>query len=107
VSHHTQIPPSKGFQILSSPLLGELPLIFGTSNLLGRNTILENETSHYMQGAWVSFAKDPAEGLIEQYSWPGYDAAGKTLIELGFKGNYSAIFAKGSAFDETCELSSF
>jgi hypothetical protein len=55
----------------------------------------------------VSFAKDPAEGLIKQYSWPRYDAAGKTLIELGFKGNYSAIFAKVSAFDETCELSSF
>jgi carboxylesterase type B len=102
VSHHTQIPPSKGFQILSSPLLGELPLIFATSNLLGRNTILENETSHYMQGAWVSFAKDPAEGLIKQYCWPRYDAAREKLIELGFEGNYSAIFAKGSAFDETC-----
>ena len=58
-------PHIRGFQILSSPLLGELPLIFGTFNLLGGNTILENETSHYMQGAWVSFAKDPAECLVK------------------------------------------
>jgi hypothetical protein len=55
-----------------------------------------------MQGAWVSFAKDPAEGLIKRYSWPRYDASGATLVELGFEGKYSATFTKGSAFDETC-----
>jgi cholinesterase len=62
--------------------------------------MLENETSQYMQGAWVAFAKDPANGLTDEYSWPRYDATGKTLIVLGYQGHSSAVFAQGDAFDQ-------
>lgn len=50
----------------------------------------------------MAFAENPARGLINAYSWPIYNATGETLIELGYEGNASAVFAKGDAFDQTC-----
>ncbi|KAG8628759.1 hypothetical protein KVT40_002624 [Elsinoe batatas] len=40
----------------------ELPLLFGTTENLGRSTRFELETSRRMQDLWVEFARDP-EGL--------------------------------------------
>lgn len=77
-------------------------MVFGTSDLLGPNTALEKQTSEYMQGAWVAFAKDPVNGLKDQYSWPTYEAETESLVQLGYEGNAEAVFAKGDAFDESC-----
>lgn len=81
---------------------GDIPMVFGTSDLLGPNTALEKQTSEYMQGAWVAFAKDPENGLKEQYAWPTYEAETESLVQLGYEGNAGAVFAKGDAFDESC-----
>lgn len=81
---------------------GDIPMVFGTSDLLGSNTALEKQTSKYMQGAWVAFAKDPENGLKDQYAWPTYEAETESLVQLGYEGNAGAVFAKGDAFDESC-----
>ncbi|KAB2575178.1 Acetylcholinesterase [Lasiodiplodia theobromae] len=80
----------------------DIPMVFGTSDLLGSNTALEKQTSKYMQGAWVAFAKDPENGLKDQYAWPTYEAETESLVQLGYEGNAGAVFAKGDAFDESC-----
>ncbi|KPI44480.1 Para-nitrobenzyl esterase [Cyphellophora attinorum] len=82
----------------------ELPLVFGTSDFSGPDTEVEDETSKYMQGAWVAFAKDPVNGL-SRYGWPTYDAAENTLVELALDGNTSAVFAAGIKYDSTCQSS--
>lgn len=77
-------------------------MVFGTSNLLGPNTELENETSHYMQQAWLSFVKDPQQGLLK-YGWPRFHETTKSLVQLGLEGNVSAIIAAGNTFDAGCK----
>lgn len=47
----------------------DIPMVFGTSDLLGPNTATETATSKYMQDAWAAFARDPENGL----QWPKYD----------------------------------
>lgn len=79
----------------------ELPMVFGTSDLLGPNTDLEAATSKYMQGAWVAFAKDPINGLSD-YGWPIYDPEGSTLVQLGFEGSAEAVIAASGKYDEAC-----
>lgn len=81
---------------------GDLPMVFGTSDLLGPNTALEKQTSEYMQGAWVAFAKDPENGLKDQYAWPTYETETDSLVQLGYEGNAEAVFAKGDAYDGDC-----
>ncbi|KAF3051815.1 hypothetical protein E8E11_003378 [Didymella keratinophila] len=44
----------------------DIPMVFGTSDLLGPNTATETATSKYMQDAWAAFARDPENGL----QWP-------------------------------------
>jgi carboxylesterase type B len=82
----------------------ELPMVFGTSPLLGPDTDVEIETSRYMQDAWVAFAKDPVNGLSE-YGWPTYNPEEETLVELGLDGNTQAVFVDGNQYDEACEAS--
>ena len=57
--------------------------MFGTSDLLGPNTALENATSRYMQDAWVAFAKDPVNGL-SRYGWPKYKPEKETLVQFAY-----------------------
>ena len=68
------------------------------------NTVLENRTSHYMQQAWLSFVKDPQKGL-SQYGWPLYNGTTRSLVQLGYQKNASAVLALGGAFDQTCGTS--
>jgi cholinesterase len=82
-------------------VLGELPLVFGTSDLLGPDTELEDETSHYMQQAWLAFVKDPRAGLLK-YGWPVFNGSTESLVQLGLEGNASAVFTSGDAFDAGC-----
>lgn len=84
----------------------DIPVIFGTSDLLGADTQEEKEVSKYYQGAWAAFARDPERGLVEAgkgYEWPVYEAEGKTLIELGVEGKgEKAVFADGDKFAGQC-----
>lgn len=80
---------------------GELPMVFGTSDLLGPNTELETETSSYMQRAWLAFVKDPARGLLE-HGWPMFNESTLSLVRLGLEGNVSAVLASGDAYDKGC-----
>jgi len=87
--------------MLTHPTLGELPMVFGTSDLLGPNTEVEKLTSQYMQKAWLAFVKDPYAGLLE-YGWPEFNATSKSLVQLGYEGNVSAILVSGDAYDTGC-----
>ena len=79
----------------------DIPMVFGTSDLLGKDTEAEKKTSEYYQGAWAAFAREPVTGLKE-YGWPTYDAEEKTLIELGRNGSVEAVFADGDAYAWQC-----
>jgi cholinesterase len=87
--------------ILTCTTSGELPMVFGTSDLLGPNTELEKLTSQYMQKAWLAFVKDPYTGLLE-YGWPEFNASSKSLVQLGYEGNVSAIIVTGNTYDTGC-----
>ncbi|KAF1976313.1 alpha/beta-hydrolase [Bimuria novae-zelandiae CBS 107.79] len=60
----------------------------------------EKATSKCYQGAWIVFAKDPVNGLV-QYGWPTYDPEADTLVKLGNR-SVEAVFARGDLFDAGC-----
>ncbi|KAJ8116018.1 hypothetical protein OPT61_g2465 [Boeremia exigua] len=76
----------------------DIPMVFGTADLLGPNTPTEEETSKYMQNAWAAFARDPEHGLV----WPQYDPDSDTLVKLGFQNNTQAVYGPGDEFDALC-----
>jgi carboxylesterase type B len=76
----------------------DIPMVFGTSDLLEVNTPTEAETSKYMQSAWAAFARDPEHGL----SWPTYDPETDTLVKLGFENNTQVVLGRGNEFDGLC-----
>lgn len=76
----------------------DIPMVFGTSDLLGPDTPTEMGTSKYMQNAWAAFARDPAHGL----TWPTYDPEADTLIKLGFANSTEAVLGPGNEFDALC-----
>ncbi|KAH5352965.1 hypothetical protein HBI29_158760 [Parastagonospora nodorum] len=76
----------------------DIPMVFGTSDLLAPNTPTEAETSKYMQSAWATFARDPEHGL----RWPTYDPETDTLVKLGFENNTQAVLGRGNEFDGLC-----
>jgi hypothetical protein len=99
----------------------EIPLVFGAFydfyNVSGTNdgvrstappaTTDELALSEYMQSAWVAFARDPANGLLD-FGWPMYNADPMsntaTLVELGgFYNRTGANFADGRLLDFTCD----
>ncbi|KAF2828752.1 alpha/beta-hydrolase [Ophiobolus disseminans] len=76
----------------------DIPMVFGTSDLLGPNTQIEADTSKYIQSAWAAFARDPEKGL----KWPMYDPNGETLVKLGFGNNTGPVLGRGDEFDGLC-----
>lgn len=76
----------------------DIPMVFGTADLLGPSTAAEMGTSAYMQSAWAAFARHPGHGLV----WPRYDPDADTLVKLGFENNTRAVFGKGNEFDALC-----
>lgn len=76
----------------------DIPMIFGTSDILGPDTQAEREVSSYIQGAWAAFARDPEKGL----QWPMYDDKGETLVKLGLGNSTGAVLGRGDEFDELC-----
>ena len=83
----------------------EIPIVFGTYNSSAFSvapTAAEIALSKYVQGAWVAFARDPVNGLIN-YGWPTYNPATATLVELGNVANQTgAVFTTSATFDAGC-----
>ncbi|KXT18038.1 hypothetical protein AC579_4573 [Pseudocercospora musae] len=77
----------------------DIPMIFGTSDLLGADTELEKETSEYYQGAWGAFARDPEKGLEEYYDggWPKFEEGSLKVVELGREGVSGKVVGAGDA----------
>lgn len=83
----------------------EIPIAFGTFNTTTSSvpsTATEILLSQYVQAAWVAFAKNPSQGLVN-FGWPLYDPTTATLIQLGNAANATGmVFTTGSLLDTTC-----
>ena len=110
------------FHTVSSPFTwprafhtSELPLLFNT--LPSGVSFLDYEAlaSKYMQDAWVTFAKDPEDGLKKQKGWPKYSPEQKALVELfpgwvrdanvpiAQRGEGIVRFVETKVYDEACK----
>lgn len=81
----------------------EIPLVFGTYKAIPLpHSDAEIALSKYMQGAWVAFARDPAQGL-SNYGWPEYKSDNTTLALLGnFFNQGGATFSQRGLMDLAC-----
>lgn len=81
----------------------DVEMVFGTGRdvSLVQNSEQEDAVSAYMMGAWASFARDPARGLLDR-GWPRYDPAGDTLVQLALNGGSEVRFADPGVFDGPC-----
>ncbi|KAF9007136.1 Alpha/Beta hydrolase protein [Cyathus striatus] len=83
----------------------EMPMVFGTYTTTFSNipsTPTQVALSKYMQTAWVSFARDPQNGLKE-FGWPLYDPNVTSLVQLGnLEDPTGAVFGSGKLLDSSC-----
>ncbi|KDR75551.1 hypothetical protein GALMADRAFT_68919 [Galerina marginata CBS 339.88] len=82
----------------------EIPIVFGTYNTstLAPPTSNEVALSKYVQAAWVAFARNPSQGLLN-FGWPLYNPATASLAQLGNTANATgASFTQGALVDLTC-----
>ncbi|KAF8521224.1 carboxylesterase [Hysterangium stoloniferum] len=82
----------------------EIPIVFGTYNAspFGPPTDAEIVFSKYVQGAWVAFARDPHQGLVN-YGWPTYNVLTASVAQLGNIFNQTGvIFGTGALLDVGC-----
>jgi hypothetical protein len=82
----------------------EIPMVFGTYNA---STIPATATqialSHYVQRAWVAFARDPQQGLLN-FGWPMYNPNTTSLAQLGnFFNQTGVVFTQGNLLDFVCK----
>lgn len=82
----------------------EIPMVFGTYN---GSTIPATATqialSHYVQRAWVAFARDPQQGLLN-FGWPMYNPNTTSLAQLGnFFNQTGVVFTQGNLLDFVCK----
>ncbi|KAF8911592.1 hypothetical protein CPB84DRAFT_933067 [Gymnopilus junonius] len=83
----------------------EVPIVFGTynSSALAPSTSAETSLSRYVQAAWLAFARNPSQGLLE-FGWPMYSPNTTSLGQLRNAGNATGvIFTQGSLVDATCD----
>ncbi|CAG8950651.1 hypothetical protein HYFRA_00002861 [Hymenoscyphus fraxineus] len=88
----------------------ELPILFGTADLFGKSTAIEEEIASYIQGAWTTFAKDPTKGLLTYgEGWPLYDPTKETLVRLAYEDRVGSnlAFPLIYAEDEGCRVANF
>lgn len=82
----------------------ELTLIFGTEFAAPASTVQEVAVADYVQGAWVTFAKDPVSGLGGyEGGWPEYDPAKETLVRLAWEDSVGANLALPGLYDAMCD----
>jgi len=81
----------------------EVPIIFDTVPANPGPTADEISIANYMRGAWTTFAKDPAKGLLTYgEGWPTYNASGETLIRLAYNNVTGTNLALPSLYDALC-----
>ena len=81
----------------------ELQLIFGTTYLTGKSTVEEMAFEKYLRGAWTTFAKDPANGLMTyEAGWPSYDPTKESLIRLAYDNLVGTNLAFPMLYDSGC-----
>jgi hypothetical protein len=85
----------------------EIPMVFGTYNV---STIPATPNqialSHYVQRAWVAFARDPQQGLLNdpEFGWPMYNPNTTSLAQLGnFFNQTGVVFTQGNLVDFVCK----
>ncbi|KAG6900740.1 hypothetical protein C0993_003766 [Termitomyces sp. T159_Od127] len=77
----------------------EIPVVFGT---MPAPSTTEKALSQFLQGAWVAFARNPAQGLVD-IGWPQYTPNTTTLAQIGNLLNQTGIiFTQGQLLDDTC-----
>ncbi|KAG6887715.1 hypothetical protein C0992_011002 [Termitomyces sp. T32_za158] len=77
----------------------EIPVVFGT---MPAPSTTEKALSQFVQGAWVAFARNPAQGLVD-IGWPQYAPNTNTLAQIGNLFNQTGItFTQGQLLDEAC-----
>lgn len=81
----------------------ELPIIFNTAPETPASTTEEISIANYMRGAWATFAKDPAKGLLTyEDGWPMYDPTKDTLIRLALQNKTGTNVASPYIYDAYC-----
>jgi carboxylesterase type B len=83
----------------------EIPLIFGTYNHSGLvPTHREIFLSKFIQTAWVSFARDPAQGLVD-LGWPRYSSTGAGYVQIGNAKNLTGFIVENAfVTDAMCDV---
>lgn len=83
-------------------------MVFGTYNGTLINgtrlpaTRAQVALSKYIQSAWVAFARDPAQGLVE-LGWPLYHPGTASLAQLGgFFNESGVVFGDATLIDAAC-----
>ncbi|KAF9562984.1 carboxylesterase [Agrocybe pediades] len=82
----------------------EIPIVFGTYNTstFAPPTADEIALSKYMQTAWVAFARNPSQGLVN-FGWPLYNPTTSSTAQLGNLANSTGVsFTQGSLIDTVC-----
>lgn len=106
-------PNMNPFDWLGAYHSSELPLVFGSYFLTEPSNSLfpymaptaeEAAVSEYIQGAWVAFAKDPANGLVNYDAWPQWFPGNSTngLVELAVNDAGNATFVPSDSFVGRC-----
>lgn len=83
----------------------DMGMIFGTAyDITGTpNTLPEELTSRYMQGAWAAFGRSPQYGL-NVYGWPSYNPNTTSLVRLAYKNQPIPNFVAPSVYDSVCPI---
>ncbi|KAG5351715.1 hypothetical protein C0989_005158 [Termitomyces sp. Mn162] len=77
----------------------ELPVVFGT---MPDPSATEKALSRFVQSAWVAFARNSAQGLVD-IGWPQYSPNTTTLAQIGNFFNQTGItFTQGQLLDFPC-----
>ncbi|KAF9448258.1 alpha/beta-hydrolase [Macrolepiota fuliginosa MF-IS2] len=85
----------------------DIPVVFATYNASTASagpTASEIALSRFVQTAWVTFARDPANGLgSAPFSWPKVNNGGNNAVLLGNSANPGgATFTSSSTLDSDC-----
>jgi hypothetical protein len=56
-----------------------------------------------MQGAWVSFARDPWKGLEREFGWPVWKEGEEMVVRLGWGNGDAVSFVRAEVYSGGCE----
>ncbi|KAH7356153.1 cholinesterase precursor [Pyrenochaeta sp. MPI-SDFR-AT-0127] len=81
----------------------DLNIVFGTATDVSGlpNTLAQDITIKYIQGAWAAFARDSKYGLT-RYGWPAYKKNAKTLVQLALNNRVWPNFVDPAVYDAPC-----